>query len=115
MSREGVISGSPSERLITFIPSRTACSIPATISGELPSSPKGPVDTVVEDADLDSLARGRQGRAPDLGRADHLRAAEEGAVVADARLHVAYARQRGDPRGGPVRRDDGEPVQHDPV
>ena len=39
-SREGVISGSPYERLITFIPSFTACSIAAAISGELPSRPK---------------------------------------------------------------------------
>jgi hypothetical protein len=40
MSRDGVISGSPYERLITFMPSRTACSIPATISGEFPSRPR---------------------------------------------------------------------------
>src|SRR5262249_28743370 len=40
MSREGVISGSPYERLITFIPSFTACSIAAAISGEFPSSPR---------------------------------------------------------------------------
>ena len=46
MSREGVISGSPSERLITFMPSRTAASIPATISGELPSSPNESVGIV---------------------------------------------------------------------
>ncbi len=39
MSLEGSISGSPSERLITFIPSSTAASIAATISAELPSSP----------------------------------------------------------------------------
>jgi hypothetical protein len=38
-SRLGAISGSPSERLITSIPSRTAASIPAAISGEFPSSP----------------------------------------------------------------------------
>ena len=42
----GVISGSPSERLITFIPSSTAASIPATISAELPSSPNCPVGIV---------------------------------------------------------------------
>ena len=46
MSRLGSIAGSPSERLITSIPSRTAASIPAVISGELPSSPKPGVGTV---------------------------------------------------------------------
>ena len=46
MSRAGVISGSPSERLITFMPSRTAASMPATISGELPSSPNWSVGIV---------------------------------------------------------------------
>ena len=40
MSRDGSISGSPIERLITSIPSATAASIAATISGELPSRPK---------------------------------------------------------------------------
>ena len=39
-SRPGSISASPSERLITSIPSRTAASIPAMISGELPFRPK---------------------------------------------------------------------------
>src|SRR5262245_22322136 len=39
MSRDGVISGSPYEKLITSIPSLTACSIAAAISGELPSRP----------------------------------------------------------------------------
>jgi hypothetical protein len=39
MSRVGSISGSPSERLITSIPSLTAASIPAAISGALPSRP----------------------------------------------------------------------------
>ena len=39
MSRDGSISGSPSERLITSIPSATAASIAATSSGELPSRP----------------------------------------------------------------------------
>ena len=39
MSRLGSISASPSERLITSIPSRTAASIPATISAEFPFSP----------------------------------------------------------------------------
>jgi hypothetical protein len=39
MSREGSISGSPIERLITSMPSATAASIAATISGELPSRP----------------------------------------------------------------------------
>ena len=39
MSRLGSISGSPSERLITSIPSATAASIPLAISGLLPSSP----------------------------------------------------------------------------
>jgi hypothetical protein len=46
MSRDGVISGSPYERLITFIPSFTACSIAAAISGELPSRPKPAVGMV---------------------------------------------------------------------
>ena len=46
MSRLGSISGSPSERLITSMPSFTACSIPAAISGELPSRPKSVVGTV---------------------------------------------------------------------
>ena len=40
MSRDGSTSGSPSERLITFIPSETAASIAAAISAALPSSPK---------------------------------------------------------------------------
>jgi hypothetical protein len=39
MSRDGSISGSPSERLITSMPSATAASIAATSCGELPSSP----------------------------------------------------------------------------
>ena len=39
MSRDGSISGSPSERLITSMPSDTAASIAATISGALPSRP----------------------------------------------------------------------------
>ena len=38
-SRVGSISGSPSERLITSMPSVTAASIAATSSGALPSSP----------------------------------------------------------------------------
>ena len=39
-SRDGSISGSPSERLITSMPSPTAASIAATISGALPLSPR---------------------------------------------------------------------------
>ena len=39
MSREGSISGSPRDMLITSIPSCTAASIAATSSGELPSRP----------------------------------------------------------------------------
>jgi hypothetical protein len=39
MSRLSAISGSPIERLITSIPSATAASMPAAISGEFPSSP----------------------------------------------------------------------------
>ena len=39
MSRLGSISTSPSERLITSIPSATAASIAATSSGELPFNP----------------------------------------------------------------------------
>jgi hypothetical protein len=38
-SRDGSTSGSPSERLITSMPSATAASIAATISGALPLSP----------------------------------------------------------------------------
>ena len=34
MSRLGSISGSPPEKLMTFIPSATAASIAATIAGE---------------------------------------------------------------------------------
>src|SRR2546423_5998686 len=45
-SRDGSISGSPSERLITSMPSRTAASIPAAISGAFPFSPKFSVGTV---------------------------------------------------------------------
>ena len=39
MSRDGSISGSPSDMLITSIPSSTAASIAATSSGEFPSRP----------------------------------------------------------------------------
>ena len=39
MSRRGSTSGSPIERLITFIPSAAAWSIAFAISGELPSRP----------------------------------------------------------------------------
>ena len=39
MSRDGSISGSPIERLMTFIPSATACSIAFAISGAFPSRP----------------------------------------------------------------------------
>ena len=50
MSRVGSISGSPSERLITSIPSRTAASIPAAISGrvavEADAGPVGIVSTL---------------------------------------------------------------------
>ena len=45
-SREGSISGSPRERLITSIPSLTAASIAAAISGALPSSPNSGVGIV---------------------------------------------------------------------
>jgi hypothetical protein len=38
-SRLGAISGSPIERFTTSMPSRTAASIPAAISGEFPSRP----------------------------------------------------------------------------
>jgi hypothetical protein len=38
-SRDGSTSGSPSERLITFIPSATAWSMAAAISGAFPSRP----------------------------------------------------------------------------
>jgi len=46
MSRRGCTSGSPMERLMTFIPSATAWSIAFAISGELPSRPKSFVGTV---------------------------------------------------------------------
>ena len=46
MSREASISGSPSERLTTSMPSATAASIAAAISGALPSSPNWSVGTV---------------------------------------------------------------------
>src|SRR5579862_228014 len=46
MSRFGSISGSPSDRLITFIPSDTAASMPATISAEFPSRPSSGVGVV---------------------------------------------------------------------
>ena len=46
MSREGSISGSPRERLITSMPSLTASSTPLAISGELPSRPKLAVGVV---------------------------------------------------------------------
>ena len=39
MSRDGSISGSPSDMLITSMPSATAASIAAASSGELPSRP----------------------------------------------------------------------------
>jgi hypothetical protein len=39
MSRAGSISGSPSDRLITSMPSATAASIAATSCGEFPSRP----------------------------------------------------------------------------
>jgi hypothetical protein len=39
MSRDGSISGSPRDMLITSIPSATAASIAATSSGEFPSRP----------------------------------------------------------------------------
>ena len=45
-SREGATSGSPSERLITFIPSATAASIAEAIAAELPSSPNPGVGIV---------------------------------------------------------------------
>ena len=46
MSRAGSISASPSERLITSMPSATAASIPLTISGEFPFKPTPGVGTV---------------------------------------------------------------------
>src|SRR5205085_7758986 len=46
MSRDGSTSGSPSERLITSMPSFTACSIAAAISGALPSRPNPGVGIV---------------------------------------------------------------------
>ncbi len=46
MSRDGSISDSPSERLITSMPSFTASSMPFAISGEFPSRPKLTVGTV---------------------------------------------------------------------
>ena len=46
MSREGSTSGSPIERLITFIPSETAASIAAAISAAFPSRPSPGVGIV---------------------------------------------------------------------
>ena len=46
MSRVGSTSGSPSERLMTLMPSATAASMPATISGEFPSRPNPSVGMV---------------------------------------------------------------------
>ena len=45
MSRRGSIAGSPKDMFSTSMPSRTAASIPATISGELPSGPTAGVGT----------------------------------------------------------------------
>ena len=45
MSRAGSISGSPSDRLITSIPSATAWSIAFAISGALPSRPQHALGT----------------------------------------------------------------------
>ena len=73
------------------------------------------VDAVVDHADLDPVARGRQRRAPDLRRADHLRALVERAVVADAPLHLAHAGDRRDPGHRARGRHDGEAVQHELV
>ena len=46
MSRVGSVSGSPSERLSTSIPSATAASMPAAISGEFPLRPSPGVGIV---------------------------------------------------------------------
>ena len=46
MSRDGEISGSPSERLITFMWSETAASIAAAICAEFPSRPNPGVGIV---------------------------------------------------------------------
>jgi hypothetical protein len=46
MSRSRSISASPSERLMTFMPSATAASMPLTISGEFPFRPTSGVGTV---------------------------------------------------------------------
>ena len=70
------------------------------------------VDAVVDHADLDPVARGRERGPPDLRRADHLRALVERAVVADALLHLAHAGNRRDPRRCVCGRHDGEAVQH---
>ena len=45
MSRAGSISGSPSDRLITSMPSATAWSIAFAISGALPSRPQHALGT----------------------------------------------------------------------
>ena len=47
MSLRGSTSGSPSERLIMFIPSETAASTAATISAEFPFKPKFEVGMVI--------------------------------------------------------------------
>ena len=73
------------------------------------------IDPVVDDADLHSLARGRERGAPDRGSADQLRRPVEQLVVGHARPHLGDASHTAELRDAPGRNDDGETVQHDAV
>ena len=74
------------------------------------------VDAVVDDADLDPVARRVEQRCvPELVGADQLRAAVEQRPVGDARPDLRDARNGGEPPELRARDDDGEAVEHDLV
>ena len=73
------------------------------------------VDPVVDDPDLDALPRGREIRAPDLRGADHERAPEERAVVANARVDAGHARQTSETLLGGGRDEQREAVEDEAV
>ena len=73
------------------------------------------VDALVDDADLDPLARGREVGAPHRGCADQLGTAVEERVVRDARVDLRDSRHRREPGDVGARHDDGDPVQDDTV
>jgi len=74
------------------------------------------VDAVVDDPDLDPVARGGEGRrTPHLVGADQLRAAVEQRPVRDARPDLFHAGRGGQPAELGAREQDGHPVQHDLV